>query len=224
MGATCATSAAALRAVAWERAAGQLVQVVLTVVVLLALPSPVQSSMPLVAVALVATAIGVVLVDRARPLAAARAGRGCGTRWPATSATGCSPAGALPAIVLASALVVARPRRHVPDRRAHRRRHRARRPGCCRWPCSRMLAMVLPSVAGWGPREGATAWVFAAAGLGADQGVATAVVYGVMALVASLPGALVLVRAWLPVPGLGAARAVAAGPGRGRRHGGDPRW
>src|SRR6185369_12964618 len=31
-----------------------------------------------------------------------------------------------------------------------------------------MLAMVLPSVAGWGPREGATAWAFAAAGLGAD--------------------------------------------------------
>jgi len=61
-----------------------------------------------------------------------------------------------------------------------------------------MLAMVLPSVAGWGPREGATAWVFAAAGLGADLGVATAVVYGIMALVASLPGALVLLWAWLP--------------------------
>ena len=61
-----------------------------------------------------------------------------------------------------------------------------------------MLAMVLPSVAGWGPREGATAWAFAAAGLGAEQGVATAVVYGVMVLVASLPGALVLVAAWAP--------------------------
>jgi hypothetical protein len=52
--------------------------------------------------------------------------------------------------------------------------------------------MVVPGIAGWGPREGAAAWVFATAGLGADQGVATAVVYGVMALVASLPGALVL--------------------------------
>ena len=60
-----------------------------------------------------------------------------------------------------------------------------------------MMAMVLPSVAGWGPREGATAWVFGAAGLGAGQGVATAVVYGVMVLVASLPGALVLVAVWL---------------------------
>ena len=65
-----------------------------------------------------------------------------------------------------------------------------------------MLAMVLPSVAGWGPREGATAWAFAAAGLGADLGVATAVVYGVMVLVASLPGALVLVAAWVPRPSI----------------------
>jgi len=59
-----------------------------------------------------------------------------------------------------------------------------------------MLVMALPSVAGWGPREGATAWVFGAAGLGAGRGVATAVVYGVMVLVASLPGAAVLVLAW----------------------------
>jgi hypothetical protein len=63
-----------------------------------------------------------------------------------------------------------------------------------------MLAMVLPSVAGWGPREGATAWAFAAAGLGAGLGAATAVVYGIMALVASLPGALVLAGGWLPRP------------------------
>jgi uncharacterized membrane protein YphA (DoxX/SURF4 family) len=56
--------------------------------------------------------------------------------------------------------------------------------------------MVLPSVGGWGPREGMTAWVFGAAGLGAEQGVATAVVYGVMVLVASLPGAAFLVVAW----------------------------
>jgi hypothetical protein len=61
-----------------------------------------------------------------------------------------------------------------------------------------MAAMVLPSLAGWGPREGALAWVFGAAGLGAANGVATAVVYGVMVLVASLPGAIVLVAAWLP--------------------------
>ena len=42
-----------LRAVAWERFAGQVVQAVLTVAVLLVLPSPVRSSMPLVAIAVV---------------------------------------------------------------------------------------------------------------------------------------------------------------------------
>jgi Uncharacterised protein family (UPF0104). len=61
-----------------------------------------------------------------------------------------------------------------------------------------VLAMVLPSIAGWGPREGATAWVFAAAGLGAERGAATAVAYGVLVLAASLPGAIVLVAGRLP--------------------------
>src|SRR6185312_2241637 len=56
-----------LRAVAWERSAGQVVQAVLTVAVLLALPSPVQSSMPLVAIAVVAAALGVALAARLRP-------------------------------------------------------------------------------------------------------------------------------------------------------------
>ena len=80
-----------------------------------------------------------------------------------------------------------------------------------------MLAMVLPSIGGWGPREGVTAWVFAAAGLGADQGVATAVVYGVMVLVASLPGAVVLVLAWIcrrSRPGAARSAALVAGSGR----------
>src|SRR5947209_8545068 len=43
----------ALRSVAWERFAGQLVQVLLTVLVLLVLPSPVRSLMPQVAIAVV---------------------------------------------------------------------------------------------------------------------------------------------------------------------------
>jgi uncharacterized membrane protein YbhN (UPF0104 family) len=57
-----------------------------------------------------------------------------------------------------------------------------------------LLAMGLPvNVGGWGPREGVAALVFGAAGLGAAIGVTTAVVYGVLALVATLPGAGVLV-------------------------------
>lgn len=57
-----------------------------------------------------------------------------------------------------------------------------------------LLAMGLPvNIGGWGPREGVAAVVFGAAGLGAAQGLTTAVVYGVLALVASLPGAGVLI-------------------------------
>jgi hypothetical protein len=62
-----------------------------------------------------------------------------------------------------------------------------------------LLAMAVPiSIGGWGPREGAAAWAFALAGLGAAAGVTTAVIYGVLALVASLPGAIVLVADWQP--------------------------
>ncbi|MGW4023577.1 lysylphosphatidylglycerol synthase transmembrane domain-containing protein, partial [Streptomyces sp. NPDC005009] len=60
-----------------------------------------------------------------------------------------------------------------------------------------LLAMGLPlNVGGWGPREGVTAWAFGAAGLGAGRGLTVAVVYGVLSLVASLPGVVVLVGRW----------------------------
>jgi glycosyltransferase 2 family protein len=58
-----------------------------------------------------------------------------------------------------------------------------------------LLAMGLPlNVAGWGPREGATAVLFGAAGLGSGVGLSTSIAYGVLTLVASLPGVLVLRR------------------------------
>jgi hypothetical protein len=60
-----------------------------------------------------------------------------------------------------------------------------------------LVVMGLPlNVGGFGPREGVTAWAFAAAGLGASSGLAVAVVYGVLSFVAALPGALVLVARW----------------------------
>jgi hypothetical protein len=56
-----------------------------------------------------------------------------------------------------------------------------------------LLAMSLPlNIGGWGPREGVTAWAFAAAGMSATQGLTIAVVYGLLAFVAAMPGALVL--------------------------------
>ncbi|KUM87620.1 flippase-like domain-containing protein [Streptomyces pseudovenezuelae] len=60
-----------------------------------------------------------------------------------------------------------------------------------------LLAMGLPlNIGGFGPREGVTAWAFAAMGLGAGTGLATAIVYGVLSFVASLPGAAVLAVRW----------------------------
>ncbi|HZE32241.1 MAG TPA: lysylphosphatidylglycerol synthase transmembrane domain-containing protein, partial [Actinoallomurus sp.] len=64
-----------------------------------------------------------------------------------------------------------------------------------------LFAMGLPvNVGGWGPREGVSAWAFAAAGLGAAQGVTVAVVYGVLAFVTGLPGAGVLILRSLARP------------------------
>jgi uncharacterized membrane protein YbhN (UPF0104 family) len=57
-----------------------------------------------------------------------------------------------------------------------------------------LVASSLPtSLAGWGPREGAAAGVFALAGLGAATGVTVAAAYGVLSLVAALPGGLLLI-------------------------------
>ena len=167
-----------LRAVVWERSAGQVVQVVLTVVVLLVLPSPVQGAVPYVAVALIVVAAGVALALRARP-ALARSRR------------------AWPAVALASALVVAG---HTATFVIAAKTAGATAPASELIPLALLVLMAaaLPNVGGWGPREGMTAWAFAAAGMGASLGVATAVVYGVMVLVASLPGAVVLAAGALP--------------------------
>jgi hypothetical protein len=174
-----------LRAVAWERSAGQVVQVVLTVALLLVLPSPVRATMPLVALGLLAAAVGVAVAARAKP-ALRRSWVGRDMR------NGLLARRAWPAVALASALVVAG---HAATFLI------AARTAGATAPASQMVALALlvlaagalPNVGGWGPREGVTAWAFAAAGLGASLGVATAVVYGVMVFVASLPGAAVLV-------------------------------
>jgi hypothetical protein len=175
----------ALRAVAWERFAGQIVQVLLTVTVLLVLPSPVRSFMPLVAIAVVAALVGLVLMARTRFLRGAagdiRKGLLARKAWPG--------------IALASVLIVCG---HAATFLIAARTAGTTAPPSRVLPLALLVieAMALPNVAGWGPREGVAAWAFGAAGLGTGRGVATAVVYGVMTLVASLPGAVVLVVAW----------------------------
>jgi len=58
-----------------------------------------------------------------------------------------------------------------------------------------LMVMAIPlSVAGWGLRESAAALVWMGAGLDPAQGVAISLVYGVIVLVSSLPGAWLLCR------------------------------
>jgi uncharacterized membrane protein YbhN (UPF0104 family) len=180
-----------LRTVAWERAAGQAVQALLTLGVLLVLPSPVHAFVGPAVIAVVAAAIVLLVLARVRPYGRswwARLRRGAARDVRA----GLLTRGALPVVVLTSAVVVLG--------HAIAFLIAARTAGATASPAEMlplamlaMLGMVVPGIGGWGPREGVAAWVFGAAGLGAGAGVATAVVYGVMALVAGLPGALVIV-------------------------------
>ena len=63
-----------------------------------------------------------------------------------------------------------------------------------------LTAMLLPvSVAGWGWREGAAAAVFPLAGLSSEAGLAASVAFGIILLLASLPGIFPLLRGALPV-------------------------
>jgi uncharacterized membrane protein YbhN (UPF0104 family) len=176
-----------LRAVVWERSAGQVVQAVLTVAVLLVLPSPMRPAMPYAALALLAAAAGVALALRLRPAA----GRSWTARLRSDVRDGLLARRAWPAVALASALVVAG---HALTFLIAARTAGVTAPVAELLPLALLvlLAAALPNIGGWGPREGMTAWAFAAAGLGASLGVTTAVVYGVMVLVATLPGAAVL--------------------------------
>jgi hypothetical protein len=184
-GRTAGTAGRGLLAVAWERGIGQVVQIAVTIAVLLVLPSPVHAFMPFVVVGAVAAAVAVVMARGRRGTAVTAARM---TRW---EALGVTTASLLAVLGYAGMFVIA-----------------ARAAGIAA-PMSRMMplallavtAMVLPSIAGWGPREGVTAWAFGAAGLGVGAGVSAAVVYGVMALAASLPGAVVLAAGWVDSAG-----------------------
>jgi uncharacterized membrane protein YbhN (UPF0104 family) len=185
-----------LRAVAWERTTAQAVQAALTVCVLLAVPSPVRSAMPTALMIAGLVALGLVCIIRALP----RRGSSRTARTLRAAAAdireGLLPGHVWPSLVLASALVVAG---YTTIFLVAARTVGTTASTLTLVPLAMLslLAAAVPTnVGGWGPREGVAAWLFAAAGLGADQGVATATVFGVMALVASLPGAVVLVGDW----------------------------
>jgi uncharacterized membrane protein YbhN (UPF0104 family) len=211
-----------LRAVAWERFAGQVVFVALAAAVLLVLPSPVRSSMPAV---LGVLALGLVAVGLAARQAARSGPTTPGTRFLRAVRDdlrcGLMIRQAWPGVVLASTVAVAF---HLATYFVAARAVHVETSTSTLLAVSLLvlLAAGLPlNVAGWGPREGMAAWSFGAVGLGADVGVAAAVAYGAMVLVANLPGALVLLvgsgrgEARLPEPPTGRLRVA----GGGRVHG-----
>lgn len=189
-----------LRAVAWERLAGQVVQLLFAALVLAVLPSPVRPALP----ALFACAVGVVLVSvvlvRSTVLAAAsRLARA----W-RTASRDLKDAvlahRAWPAITVSSTLVVAG---HVGVFLVAARAAGVDVGLRVLLPLAvlALVAAALPiNIGGWGPREGVAAWAFASAGVGADRGIATATAFGILVLLASLPGAVILVARALGRP------------------------
>jgi uncharacterized membrane protein YbhN (UPF0104 family) len=189
--------AGSLRAVAWERSAGQIVQLCLTLVALVLLPSPMRSLMPAVITGIAVIALSAILLR-------STSAHGQTSIWARTTRTlaadlrnGLLARRSWPGVALSSVFVVLG--------HAGTFLIAARTAGCTASPLRLLplglvvlLAMGVPfNIAGWGPREGVAAWAFGLAGLSAGQGVATAVVYGVLVLCATLPGAVVLIAASL---------------------------
>jgi len=186
----------AATAVVLERTAGQLVLALAGGPVLLAVLPPLPRAVG--SAALAAGALGLVARRVRAPRASGAQARARGTaarpsRWIADARRGLLTPGVRGRVATASALVLAG---HVATfALAAAAVHASLAPApLAGFALLALIAMTLPlSVGGWGPREAVTAWAFAAAGLSAAQGLAVALTYGLLALTASLPGALVLV-------------------------------
>jgi glycosyltransferase 2 family protein len=182
-----------LRAVAWERTAGQAVQLLIAVLVLSIAPSPVRATMPVVLIAIAACAGVVVWAVRATP----GDGSSAWARAVRTAVTelrdGLAARRQSPVVVGTSVVSVMG---HTATFVIAARVAGSTTPIAALLPLTMLvlLAAAAPmNVGGWGPREGVAAWAFASAGLGASQGVAAGTAYGVLVAAASLPGAVVLV-------------------------------
>ncbi|WDM13299.1 flippase-like domain-containing protein [Streptomyces lavenduligriseus] len=187
----------AVTAVVLERVAGQLALAVTGALLLATLPSPVRAGVRAGAPAAGLAAAGVLAVVLAVRLNRPPARRdGAPSRRLGEVRRGLASRRGGPGIALSSVVVLAG---HLALFAVAARVAGVTAPVTVLLPLAvlALLAMGLPlNVGGFGPREGVTAWAFGAAGLGADRGMAVAVVYGVLGLVASLPGAAVL----LPLP------------------------
>ena len=168
-----------VRSVLWDRASGQAVQASLAVAALVLLPAAARSDVGwlLLAVAAAGLALTAALPARVR-------------RATVTEVRTLRPV--LAQVALASALAAAG---HVVVFVVVARSVGVTAPlaELAALALVVLLASAVPlSVAGRGPREGAAAWLFADVGLGAETGVSVAVAFGVVSLVATLPGVLTL--------------------------------
>jgi uncharacterized membrane protein YbhN (UPF0104 family) len=213
-----------LRSVAWERGSGQAVQIVLTMAVLLliarpAVPANLAVTGMVIAVIGVGLLVGILRSKRATRTDSARSRRALDPpHLPARITRGITTdlrdavltRRAGPRIVLASSIALLG---HVAVFAVALHTSGTAVPAGQVLPLALVVllgAAVPTSIAGWGPREGAAAWAFATIGLGAAEGVTVAVVYGVLALFATLPGAvLLLADRW------GNSRSAIRGPARG---------
>jgi uncharacterized membrane protein YbhN (UPF0104 family) len=180
-----------IRAVVFERFAGQVVLVAIAVAVLFSQPAMV-GAMTLSRGAMIA--VGAVLVAAVALAVLLRRRAALATVW-ADLRVGLLSKGAFPLVVLLSAATVVG---HVALFLVAARVAGSAASATLLVPLAvlALLVMALPvNVGGWGPREAFLAMAFGASGLGATQGLTTAVVYGVLALIAGLPGAFVLFRA-----------------------------
>jgi hypothetical protein len=179
----------ALRTVWWERSAGQAVQLAITGGVLLVVPSPLR---PPAAVVVPTGVVLVLMVVAVRRMGAGSSRVGAAVRTVLADVR-CAVLGpAWPGVLVASVVVVAG---HWVTFVLAARAVDPTVSLTVLLPVGLvvLVASGLPvNVAGWGPREGAGAWAFGVAGLGAAHGVASAAVYGVLALVATAPGLVVL--------------------------------
>jgi len=183
-----------VRAVGWERLCGQVIQAVVAAIVLLTLPSPVRPALPYVLAGIAGVAGCAALVvgvaarrGRSRPARAARA-------IAADLRRGLLVPGVWPQVTLASLLVVAG---HTATFVI------AARVAGSTAPLGELIALLMViqiaagiplSIGGWGPREGAAAWAFAAAGLGAANGVTVSTLYALLMLAAVTPGVGLLLK------------------------------
>jgi len=173
---------AGLRAAVWDRVSGQLVQGGLLVVGLLVLPTPLRGYAPVALATLSAVGLLGWWLGRRRG-AAAFVGRDLHmllrpavvTRVAAASFASTVAHLAVFGVAVHSVGVDIAPTLLV-----------------ALGPVVLVGSAVPLTIAGWGPREGVTAAVFALVGLGSANGLTVSVLFGVLAAVATVPGLLVL--------------------------------